>query len=289
MKTDIGWKYILDELLQQFIGFFMPDLYDFVDFSIKPKALDNEFASLFPESKSEDRRVDKLFEVYLKNGKTKWILLNIEIQSYEDKDFAKRMYQHYARIFDKFDREIEAIVIYTYKSDRHKYKKYESKFLETKITYEFRSYDLAEQKLEDLEKIKNPFSFVVQILIKSFDYKETDTNNFKFKKELTKLLLDSQYSEYEVKKVFKFLNFILEINDRKLREEFYSEVIKMSTVKDYKLELTDFEQVALEMRDKERDKQIATNMLKEGSKIEFISKVTGLTISEVEELKKNLK
>ena len=79
MKTDLGWKYILDELLPQFIDFFMPDLYDFVDFSIKPKALDNEFAILFPESKSEDRRVDKLFEVYLKNGKSKWILLNIEI------------------------------------------------------------------------------------------------------------------------------------------------------------------------------------------------------------------
>jgi hypothetical protein len=61
----------------------------------------------------------------------------------------------------------------------------------------------------------------------------------------------------------------------------------MSTVKDYRLELTDYEQVYLEKRDKERDKQIATNMLKEGSKVEFISKVTGLTISEVEELNKN--
>ena len=124
------------------------------------------------------------------------------------------MYQHYARIFDKFDREIEAIVLYTYKSDRHKYKKYESKFLETKITYEFRTYDLAEQNLEELEKIKNPFSFVVQTLIKGFDYKETDTNNFKFKKDLTSLLFNSGYSEYEVKKVFKFLNFIFVLKNR---------------------------------------------------------------------------
>ncbi|MFN8674536.1 MAG: Rpn family recombination-promoting nuclease/putative transposase [Candidatus Sericytochromatia bacterium] len=161
MKTDIAWKFIIDGLLPQFISFFMPDLYDFVDFSIKPRALDNEFTSLFPESKSEDRRVDKLFEVHLKNGNKKWILLNIEIQSYEDSDFAKRMYQHYARIFDKFDKEIDAIVIYTYKSDRHKYKKYESKFLETKLSYEFRTYDIAEKTLEELNKIKNPFSFIM--------------------------------------------------------------------------------------------------------------------------------
>lgn len=81
MKTDTAWKDILDRLFPQFVAFFMPELYELIDFSVKPKALDNEFAILFPESKSEDRRVDKLFEVYLKNGKTKWILLNIEIQS----------------------------------------------------------------------------------------------------------------------------------------------------------------------------------------------------------------
>jgi hypothetical protein len=287
LKTDIGWKFIIDELLPQFIEFFMPDLYEFVDFSIEPKALDNEFASLFPESLSEDRRVDKLFEIYLKNGQTKWILLNIEIQSYEDSNFAKRMFQYYLRIFDKFDREIEAIAVYTYKADRHKYTKYESQFLKTKITYEFRTYDIAEQNLKDLDKIKNPFSFVTKTLIKGFDYKETDENNFNFKKELSKLLFDSGYSEYEVKKVFKFLNFILEIKDKELRENFYSEVLKMSTVKDYKLELTDFEQVALEIKLKEERKNIAMNMLKKGADITFVSDVTGLTIEEVEGLVKS--
>ena len=66
----------------------------------------------------------------------------------------------------------------------------------------------------------------------------------------------------------------------------------MPEIKDYRLELTDFEEVALEKRDKEIKKiakeGIATNMLKKGSNIEFISDVTGLTIEEVEELKKNL-
>jgi hypothetical protein len=289
LKTDIGWKFILDGLTEQFIEFFMPDLYDLVDFSIKPKALDNEFASLFPESISEDRRVDKLFEVYLKNGQPKWVLLNIEIQSYEDSDFSKRMFQHYFRIFDKFNKEIEAIVVYTYKADRHKYKKYENKFLQTELIYKFRTYDIAEQNIKELKQIKNPFSFVVQILIKGFDYKETDTNNFNFKKELSSLLFDSGYSEYEVKKVFKFLNFILEIKNQELREKFYEEVNKMSIVKDYKLELTDFEQVAIEKLKKNKSEEIAINMLKNNEPVEKVSIYTGLTIAEVEKLKTNLK
>ena len=67
----------------------------------------------------------------------------------------------------------------------------------------------------------------------------------------------------------------------------------MSTVKDYKLELTDFEQVALEVRDKEikrkEKEEIAINMLKEGLNFELISKITTLTIEEIEELNRSLK
>lgn len=270
----------------------MPDLYELINFKIEPKQLDNEFRSLFPESESNDRRVDKLFEVHLKNGENKWILLNIEIQSYEDEYFAKRMFQHYSRIFDKFDREIEAIVVYTYEKNRHKYKKYKSKFLGTKLTYEFRIYDIALQKIEDLTKINNPFSFVVQTLIKAFGYSETDEGNFEFKKELTKLLLNSGYSEYEIKKVFKFLNFILEIKNKEIRNKFYSEVNEMLELKDYRLELTDYEQVALEkVIEKETPKikkqekmEIAKNLKTFGMNLKEISHATGLSIEEIESL-----
>jgi hypothetical protein len=63
----------------------------------------------------------------------------------------------------------------------------------------------------------------------------------------------------------------------------------MSTVKDYKLELTDYEQVALERRDKKLKFEIAINMLKNNEPVEKVSSYTALTIAEVEELKKNLK
>lgn len=288
MKTDLGWKRIIEDLFPQFVAFFMPDLYELVNFEIKPKSLDNEFSILFPESDSENRRVDKLFEVHLKDGNPKWILLNIEIQSYEDQKFDKRMFNYFSRIFDKYDREIEAIAVYTYQADRHKYNQYESKFLKTRLLYEYRIYDIAKQNIEELEESKNPFSFVVQTLIKAFDYKETDENNFNFKKELTKLLFESGYSEYEIKTVFKFLNFILEIKDKEIRNKFYSEVIEMSAVKNYRLELTDFEEVALEIRDAEVKKQEKINIAKKlkikNMPLEEISEITGLSTGEIEKL-----
>ncbi|MFN8672784.1 MAG: hypothetical protein U0457_11980 [Candidatus Sericytochromatia bacterium] len=133
---------------------------------------------------------------------------------------------------------------------------------------------------------------IVQTLIKAFDYKESDNRNFNFKKELTKLLLDSDYSEYEVKKVFKFINFIMEIKNRELRSKFYSEVMEMSAVKDYRLELTDFEEVALEKITqkikKEEKKIIAQKLFKLGIDKDKISNSTDLSIEEVEEVIKSM-
>ncbi|MBC7525773.1 MAG: Rpn family recombination-promoting nuclease/putative transposase [Flavobacterium sp.] len=284
MKTDKAWKSIIDGLFRQFVEFFMSEIYDLIDFSVEPKSLDNEFKALFPESESDDRRVDKLFEVKLKNNDIKWILLHIEVQSYKDKDFAKRMYHYYSRIFDKYDKEIEAIAVYTYKSDLYKYNEYKQELRTTKLIYQYKIYDIAIQDIKELKKSTNPFSFAIQTLIKAFGYEESDQKNFNFKLELTKLLLGSGFSNDEINNLFTFINHVFEIKNKNLRNEFYEEAKGMA-LSNRSYDFTDYDMVVVEKRDKE----IAINMLKKGSKVEFISDVTGLTISEVEELKKSIK
>lgn len=56
-----------------------------------------------------------------------------DLPDYKDKSFDKRMFQYYSRIFDKYNREIEAIAVFTYKSSLYKFDKYESKFLKTEV------------------------------------------------------------------------------------------------------------------------------------------------------------
>lgn len=288
MKTDKAWKIIINELFEQFIGFFMPEIYDFIDFSIKPKLLDNEFKALFPESESDDRRVDRLFEVKLKNGEEKWILLHIEIQSYEDKGFSKRMYHYYSRIFDKYDKEIEAIAVFTYKSDKHKYSEYKRELNTTSLVYKYKIYDIAIQDIQKLEKSNNPFSFVIQTLIKAFDYKESDENNFNFKLELTKLLLDSGFIQKEINNLFSFINYVFEIRDKNLSREFRKEAYTMATLKDKEAYLTDYDLVVIEEAtekiENKKAKIIAKNMKIKGFNLQDISEITGLSIEEIESL-----
>ena len=222
----------------------MPDLYNLVDFSVKPRFLDQEFEELFPESKGENRKVDKLVELKLKDGTEKLILVHAEIQSYYDNEFEKRMFDYFIRIFDHYQKDIDAIAIFTYAGIAHKDNKYQRSFLKTKVSYEYRTYDVSLQDETELLNSSNPFAMVSYIAKKAINHEDNDISNYNFKKELTELLLKKGYNKDRIIGVFKFLSYIFGIKDEALRDKLRKEVIEMA-LKQEVLELTDFEESAM--------------------------------------------
>ena len=194
------------------------------------------------------------------------------------------LYHYYSRIFDKYDKEIEVVAVYTYKSDRHKYNQYKQELLTTKLTYEYKIYDIAIQNIKELEKSNNPFSFAVQTLIKAFDYEESDQKNYNFKIELTRLLLTSGFTQKEVNNLFRFINFVFEIKDKNLRYEFYTEANNMSVSTETEFEYTDYDMVIVEKTEQKTSEKIAKNFKDKGFPLKDISEATGLSIEEVENL-----
>ncbi len=124
IDNDTLWKEIIEELFEDFVAFFMPDLYKDIDFDRGYEFLDKEFAALFPDTDGTKRFADKLAKVYLKSGDERWVLIHVEIQGYRDEEFGKRMFVYFYRIFDTYDKEITAISVFTddnkeYKPDRY--------------------------------------------------------------------------------------------------------------------------------------------------------------------------
>lgn len=60
------------------------------------------------------RRCDELLKVTMKNGEEEYVLIHIEVQGCEDREFAKRMYQYMYRIYDKYNKKIYPLAIYTH-------------------------------------------------------------------------------------------------------------------------------------------------------------------------------
>ena len=136
-RNDLLWKATLEDLFDDFLRFFYPDANELFDLAKGFEYLDKELDQLFPPEADNyaPRYIDKLVKVFAKDGNEEWILIHIEIQSYTDKDFAKRMFQYYYRILDKYDKPITAFAIFADANRAFHPKHYERHFLGTSVFF----------------------------------------------------------------------------------------------------------------------------------------------------------
>src|SRR5258708_2856155 len=115
MKQDILWKGIIEEVFDDLLRFVFRNADEVFDLQRKFVFLDKELAELHPEPEkpSSTRLVDKLVQVYRKDGRAEWLLVHLEVQGKAEADFPERMFRYYYRIFDSRRRPITAVAIFT--------------------------------------------------------------------------------------------------------------------------------------------------------------------------------
>lgn len=285
MKQDEKWKSLISKYLKDFLSFFMQELFKEVDLSKGYEFLDGELNKIKIDSKSKNRRSDRLVKLYLKNGSEQYLLVHIEIQGYFEEDFSKRMFKYFYRISDLHNSyNITAISLYTEDREDFKPNKFQHNLFGTKLLYEFNTYKVLEQKEKDLKESNNIFAFVILSVLYSLKAKDNQKTKLNFKLELTKILINKKYSEEDILELFEFINLFLSFKNEKYDNLFYEELDKMPKTKE-KESLNSYDKFIL----KKRNHEIVINMLKKGYEIKSISEITGLSIKQVEELQKNLK
>jgi predicted transposase/invertase (TIGR01784 family) len=289
LKKDEKWKSLISKYLKDFLSFFMPDLYKEVDFEKGYEFLDGELNKIKIKSKSKNRRSDRLVKLYLKNGLEQYLLVHIEIQGYFEEDFSKRMFKYFYRVADLHNSyNITAISVYTEDREDFKPNKFQHNLFGTELTYKFNAYKVLEQKEEKLKESINIFAFAVLAVLYSLRAKDNQKTKLNFKVELTKLLINKKYSEEDILELFEFINLFLSFSNEKYDNLFYEELEKMPKTKERE-SLNSYDKFLLKKGKNQEKNEIAVNMLKEGFEVKMVSKMTDLTIEEVQEVKNNLK
>ena len=281
---DLLWKEIIEELFEDFLEFFMPKLYQEVDFSQGYEFLDHELANIMDKTLKGKKMADRLVKVYLKDGRENWILVHLEVQGYYEADFSDRMFKYFYRIYDKYDRKIVALAIFTEDNKNYKPSSFAYEFHGTKLNYEYNSYKILEQEEAGLLKSDNPFAMVILAGLYTLKSKRKDDLRYEFKKKLFKLLLGRGYSKKKIKNIFEFLDGILFLpNDLELM---FRDDIKESIGGDKVMtkELTNLYQVGKS----EGKLEIAKMMLKDNEEIDKIMKYTQLSKEQIEAIKKQV-
>jgi hypothetical protein len=217
---DLLWKDLFSEFhLEAVLFFFGKALYDAIDSGFEPEFLEQELNDVFTGNNPTKKIADKVIKYRLKNGNLRIIILHVEFQGEFDKDFAERMFWYFMYIAVKYKTtDITALAIYTDATKPKEYNCFKVSNFGTKMTYEFNTYIIRDQKEDALLAAESMFATAVLArlcLIKA----GTDVGlKVAFKKRLAEIVFEKQF---EQKKFFRLLNFVEQLI--KLPVEFENE------------------------------------------------------------------
>lgn len=207
-KNDILLKAAFEETFLHLLRFFFKEADKIFDFSRGFTFMDKELRELFPELEKNggSRQADMLVKVFLLDGREKWVLVHIEIQEQYRRDFPKRMFKYFYRIYDRYETGITAIAVFTGKGRPADHQFTES-LLGTKIVYEYNGYHILNHTEEELLEMNNPFALVVlaaQKALRADKIPEAELGNARL--TIVKALIASK--QYSHEKIAAFLFFL---------------------------------------------------------------------------------
>jgi predicted transposase/invertase (TIGR01784 family) len=162
-KNDILLKSAFEEAFPDLLRFYFKQADSIFDIGKGFEFMDKELGQLFPEleTKGGSRFVDMLVKTYLKSGAEEWILVHIEIQGEDTREFAKRMFTYYYRIYDRYNVNIAALAVFTGGPRQKRPGYFHENFLGTEVLYKFSTYHILDHTEEQLTAFGNPFAFII--------------------------------------------------------------------------------------------------------------------------------
>ena len=312
---DAAWKSILEVFEVEIVELLFPEIYNNVDWEFGTESLDKELLEIqkeiFDKNSSEKIISDKIIKVRLKDKGSKIIFIHVEVQSYSSglEFFGERMFRYFYRIWDKFrykygdKSEIVAAVIYTYKGDRGKDKKYVYKLPEIEsdiLTYNFRTIDVENIKLENISD-DNPVKLVFKMAKSLLETDTRDEDIYEVKIKLAEELLnyDKVKNTDQIKALVDFLEYLFLIQNQELEKKY--EEYKKGSGGAFKLTIEEIRKLHYKEEGREEGREegieigedkkainIAKKMLKRGDLIDDIVELTELPEEKILEIKKNL-
>jgi hypothetical protein len=297
-EQDTAWKEVLDAYLKDCLDYCLPELSLLIDWGKPFTSLDKELQAITRGNEAGKRLLDKLFKVHLKNGQEQWILIHLEVQGKPDNTFPKRMFIYGYRIYDKYQKPLVSCAILTDANKRWRPSHYEINFAGSYLRSGFLVVKLIdyEDKLSELEASRNPFASVILSQLAALKAQgRTGVQRKKVKFELTKRLYDKGFNKSEISNIYKFIDWLIGLPEP-LEIEYLQDVYSLEESKQMpyistaeKLGIKKGIELGIEQgmeRGIKREKFIiAKRLLSEGVDPAFITKITELTLEEVEALK----
>jgi hypothetical protein len=224
-QYDQPWKQGIEWYFSQFLEFGFPVIHNSIDWSKGFQILEQELQEIVGESASEKVYADKLFQVYLLEGKEVWILIHIEIQSQPDQDFGKRMYQYNYRAFDRYEKPVISLALLgdENRSWRPSSYSYGIGNCQSRVDFEVMKILDYQERWESLEASVNPIAIMIMAHLKTQSTKSNLGERQKGKWILVRSLFEKGYTKEDVVQLFRIIDKMMTLSSR-LQQKFKKQV-----------------------------------------------------------------
>jgi len=288
-NNDTLWKGMLERVFDDLLRFLFLNADRAFDLDRGFEFLDKELAELYPEpdKKSDTRFVDKLVKVYQRDGTEEWVLAHVEVQGHHDAEFAKRMFKYYCRIFDRYDRPLTAIAIFTGRDGKRLPDRYERRFEGTELTYRYNTLYILDYVDAELEASDNPFAVVTLVAKKALlEGRVLDPDLLKEKLSLAKLLLNKGFSKWKVEGILSFLKNYIRFADPDFNRIFDKEIDGFTGKTIHMDIIEQVKQMKIDEAVEKKTASVVKNLLEQTKfTAEKIADIAGVSIEFVEEVR----
>jgi len=222
---DGAWKAALDVYLKEFLELCFPEIHAAVDWARPYRFLETELQRASSADYRGRRTVDKLVEVWGRDGVAAWVLIHIEIQSQNQADFAQRMFQYHYRLRDRFEHAVVSIAMLADDRPNWRPETYEMGLWGCEVRFRFPTVKLLDyrDRLAELEANRNPVAALVLAHLAAQQTRADPVRRLQEKLALTRRLYDLGYGPEQVRLAFRFVDWLLRLPDG-LKTQFAQEL-----------------------------------------------------------------
>ncbi|MFW5640626.1 MAG: hypothetical protein ACOC0H_05635 [Thermodesulfobacteriota bacterium] len=229
-------------------------------------------------------------KVWKKDGQEAWVLVHVEVQGQEEKEFGHRVFVYHYRIHDLHKRPVVSLAILADENPGWYIHSYEQELWGCRTNFDFPAVKLLayRDQWEILESSSNPFAVVVMAHLRTMETRKNQNERLHYKLTLSKNLYRGGWTRQDIINLYRFIDWIMRLPED-LEKSYFEELVKLE--EEVKMPyVTTAERIGFKKGEKEKALKTAMNLLALGILTEDqIAQVTELNIEEIRRIKENMK
>ena len=245
-EYDSPWKQVLAAYFPDFMAFFFPDAHQGIDWSRPHEFLDKELEQAVLDASLGQREVDKLVKVWRPGGEEAWVLIHVEVQSQQERDFGERMYVYNYRLYDHHRRPVVSLAVLGDQVSRWRPSQFGYALWGCRVGFEFPVVKLLDYQARwaELEHSLNPFALVVMAHVRSQQTRHQGEERKAAKMALTRDLYRRGWLRQDVLNLLRFIDWVMQLPSE--LEQAYREEVAAMEAEMGKPYITSFERLSKE-------------------------------------------